>query len=185
MTILINELLRYAEIEAEEESEVRTTDVGEAVAEVLENLKVEMLRSGAEVCTDELPLVSARPAGLVLLFQNLIVNAIHYCRDEPPRVRIEVSDADDAWLFRVIDNGAGIRPEDQSRVFQMFARAHEDLRPRGTGIGLAMCRRIVENFGGRIGVESQPGLGSTFFFTLPKAEGVVEQPRAKGAPAPV
>jgi signal transduction histidine kinase len=114
---------------------------------------------------------------MLLLLQNLVGNAIHYRRDERPQIDIEVSDSGDSWLFRVADNGAGIQPEDRSRIFEMFSRAHTDLRPTGTGIGLAMCRRIVEDLGGRIWVESQPGVGSNFFFTLPKADNVPEQPQ--------
>jgi signal transduction histidine kinase len=185
MTNLINELLQYAEIEAEEQqSEPKPTDCGEVIAWALENLAVDIAKSGAEVFWDQLPVVSARPAGLLLLFQNLIGNAIHYRRAQPLRVCVAASDVDDGWLFRVADNGAGIEPEDQARIFRMFARAHEKLRPRGTGIGLAMCRRIVESFGGRIWVESQPGVGSTFFFTLPKAGKAAEQPEGEGHAVP-
>jgi signal transduction histidine kinase len=169
MKDLINELLRYAEIEAEDESEPQPTPCDAVISQVLENLTVEITKSGAEILYSQLPVVLAKPTGLLLLLQNLIGNAIHYRGKRRPQIRIEASDADDFWLFRVADNGAGIPPEDQTRIFQMFVRAHEQLRPRGTGIGLAMCRRIVEDGGGRIWVESQPGCGSTFFFTLPKA----------------
>jgi signal transduction histidine kinase len=175
MTSLINELLRYAEIEHEEESELRPTSCDEALTQALENLTIEINRSGAEIQYGQLPVVMAKRTGLVLLLQNLIGNAVHYRGNRRPRIRIEATDTDEGWLLRVIDNGAGIRPEDQTRIFQMFERAHRELRPRGTGIGLGMCRRIMEDFGGRIWVESQPGVGSTFFFTLRKV-GTVEQP---------
>jgi signal transduction histidine kinase len=174
MTTLINELLRYAEIDAEEEAEPQSTPCDGILTRVLENLNVDITRSGAEIVHGQLPVVLARPAGLLLLLQNLVGNAIHYRGKQRPRIRIEASDTDEEWLFQVADNGAGVHPEDQSRIFQMFVRAHQELRPRGTGIGLAMCRRIVEDSGGRIWVESQPGRGSTFFFTLPKV-GTVEE----------
>ena len=122
---------------------------------------------------------------MLLLLQNLIGNAIHYRGKQRPQILVKASDADEEWLFQVADNGAGIQPEDRLRIFQMFVRAHQELRPRGTGIGLAMCRRIVEDMGGRIWVESQPGRGSTFFFTLPKV-GTVEESqkdRAQTMPA--
>lgn len=171
MRNLINELLRYAEVEVEEEAaEFAPIDCDKVVAQVLESLEMSTASSGVDICTDPLPTVMARPTGLFLLFQNLIGNAIHYRRDVPLRISIQACDSDQGWQFRVTDNGAGIRPEDQTRIFEMFGRAHETLRPRGTGIGLAMCRRIVEIFGGDIWVESEPGVGSTFFFTLPKAE---------------
>ena len=186
MTNLINELLRYAEIQAEEEeAALEPTDCGEVVTQVLENLKADILSSGADIRTGQLPTVLARPAGMSLLFQNLVRNAIHYRRNQPLRITIEASDSAEGWQFGVTDNGAGIRPEDQTRIFQMFARAHEALRPRGTGIGLAMCRRIVEKFGGRIWVESEPEVGSAFFFTLPKAEESAVQPADHDRAVPV
>lgn len=168
MTNLINELLSYAEMEAEEETEPQPTPCDAVIRQATENLALDVASSGAEISYGQLPVVLARPTGLLLLLQNLIGNAIHYRREERPQIQIEASDAGERWLFSVTDNGAGIEPEDQTRVFQMFVRAHAALRPRGTGIGLAMCRRIVEDCGGRIWVESQPGCGSTFFFTLPK-----------------
>ena len=185
MTNLINELLSYAEMESEEESEPQPTPCDEVIRQVLENLTVEITRNGAEILYGQLPVVLAKPTSLLLLLQNLIGNAIHYRREQRPRIQIEATDADDRWLFRMADNGAGIQPEDQTRIFQMFVRAHAELRPRGTGIGLAMCRRIVEDCGGRIWVESQPGSGSTFLFTLPKPGTVQEPPtdRAQAVPA--
>ena len=168
MASLINELLHYALAGSEEEPELVPTDCSEVIAKALASLELEISQNAAVIHCDQLPVVSARPSLLLLVFQNLVGNAIHYRRDQRPEISINVLDKGDHWLFGVADNGAGIQPEDRSRIFEMFARAHAELRPGGTGIGLAMCRRIVEDLGGRIWVESQPGVGSNFLFTLPK-----------------
>jgi len=111
----------------------------------------------------------------VQLMLNLISNALKYRGTDPPRVRVsaERSAAGDAWTFAVRDNGIGIARRHQEQIFEMFKRLHDQKEIPGTGIGLAVCRRVVQRHGGTIWVESEPGRGSTFFFTIAAAEGDV------------
>ena len=118
-----------------------------------------------------LPTVHSDPGQLVQLFQNLVANALKFRRGEPPRVTIDCVRADGAWRFSVEDNGIGIEPEYRERVFAIFQRLHgRDTHP-GTGIGLAICHRIVERHGGRIWIESADGPGVRFVFTFPAFDG--------------
>jgi signal transduction histidine kinase len=166
MAGLINELLQYAEVGSDESAQ-QSISCREVLDAALANLQAQIAASDARVEYGDLPTVSANPSTLTLVFQNLISNAIYYRRDVAPEIRIDACPQQGEWQFTVTDNGAGIPAEDVSRIFEMFARAHADLRPQGTGIGLAMCRRIVEEHGGRIWVESEPGVGSRFCFTIP------------------
>jgi light-regulated signal transduction histidine kinase (bacteriophytochrome) len=124
--------------------------------------------SGASVSIAILPTVHADATQLIQLFQNLIGNALKYRHESAPEVHVDARPADEAWLFSVQDNGIGIEPQYFERIFQMFQRLHTREEYSGTGIGLAICRRIVERHGGRIWVESQPGRGSTFLFAIPR-----------------
>ena len=102
------------------------------------------------------------------LFQNLIGNAIKFCRDRPPEIRVGAEWGNGRWTLSVQDNGIGIEPQYRERIFQIFQRLHKRGEYPGTGIGLAICKKIVDGAGGRIWVESEPGKGSTFSFTLPQ-----------------
>jgi signal transduction histidine kinase len=131
------------------------------------NLQVAIEESGAVVTHDPLPTLMADGTQLVQLFQNLIGNAIKFRSDVPPEIHIGVERTDSEWRFSVRDNGIGIDPQHHDRIFMIFQRLHSREEYPGTGIGLAICKRIVERHGGRIWVESQPGKGATFYFTIP------------------
>ena len=142
----------------------------EVLEQTLVNLKVAIEESDAKVTCDELPTVMADSTQLGQVFQNLIANAIKFREEDPPRVRISAIKSDEEWLFSVCDNGIGIDPQYTDRIFRVFQRLHTREEYAGTGIGLAICRRIVERHGGRIWVVSGLGRGSTFCFTLPEGD---------------
>ncbi len=145
-------------------------DAQKVFSEAVANLQPIIQESHAIVTADELPTVPLEPAWLMQVLQNLISNAIKYRGHEPPRVHVGVERAHGYFRLSVRDNGVGIKPEYQERVFAVFKRLHGREVP-GTGIGLAICRKIVERHGGRIWVESAgPGAGSTFYFTIPERE---------------
>jgi len=134
----------------------------------LSNLQVAIEEKGAEVTHDPLPTVPGDDTQLLQLFQNLIGNAIKFCDEEQPRVHVSATEHDEDWLFSFSDNGIGIDPQFKERIFVIFQRLHGKGEYKGTGIGLAVCKRIVERHGGRIWVESELGKGATFCFTIPK-----------------
>jgi PAS domain S-box-containing protein len=144
-----------------------------AVEEALQNLHAAIQEGSAEVKTGPLPAVTADRTQLRQLFQNLIGNAIKFRSSAPPMISVGVEEKGEEWQFAVSDNGIGIAPEHTQAIFAIFQRLHTRTEYPGNGIGLAICKRIVERHGGRIWVESQPGEGSTFRFTIPvrKAEG--------------
>ena len=143
--------------------------VHESLQEAMGNLELAIQERDAHVTADPLPNAMADQSQLTLLFQNLIGNAMKYCTARVPMVHIGVCDTGSQFEFSVQDNGIGIEPQYKDRVFQIFQRLHNRREYSGTGIGLALCRRIVERFGGEIWLESTPGRGSTFYFTLNKA----------------
>jgi light-regulated signal transduction histidine kinase (bacteriophytochrome) len=130
-------------------------------------LKIAIQDSGASVSRGALPHIRIYEFQLEQLFQNLIANAIRYRGDDSPRIRIAAERQGDVWRFSVQDNGIGIEPQFQEQIFGIFKRLHSKTEYPGTGMGLAICQRIVERTGGRIWVESEPGKGSTFYFTIP------------------
>ena len=135
----------------------------------LANLAETIAEAGAVVTAEPLPVLRADLSQLAQLFQNLISNALKFRSERPPRIHIGVLREEGRWRFSVRDNGIGIDPQYGGRIFEIFQRLHTRSRYPGTGIGLAICKRIVEHLGGRIWVESRPGEGSTFYFTI--AEG--------------
>jgi light-regulated signal transduction histidine kinase (bacteriophytochrome) len=133
------------------------------------NLQMAVSEAQAQVTHDRLPLVVGDGSQLIQLFQNLIGNSLKFRGTEIPSVHVSAHDSGREWLFTVRDNGIGIDPQHAQKIFVMFQRLHMRSEYPGTGIGLAICKKIVEYHGGRIWVESHPGCGSTFYFTLPKA----------------
>jgi light-regulated signal transduction histidine kinase (bacteriophytochrome) len=133
-----------------------------------ENLHKAIDESGVIVSVGALPVIQADATQMTQLFQNLLGNALKYRNEHAPHVRVDARPAEKSWLFSVQDNGIGIEPQYFERIFQMFQRLHTREKYSGTGIGLAICRRIVERHGGRIWVESEPGQGSTFLFAIPR-----------------
>ena len=125
--------------------------------------------------------MTANPLHLAQLFQNLISNALKYRSNQPPRIAVSALEQEQNWLFTVEDNGIGIQPEYQAQIFGIFKRLHGSEYP-GTGIGLAICKKIVDRHGGSIWVESEPGKGSRFSFTLPRAAGDSLRTRSSAAP---
>jgi PAS domain S-box-containing protein len=171
MQRLIQDLLSYSRA-GTNIGTLRKISVERTLEEAITNLQVTIKESGAVVTHDSLPAMVTDDAQLVQLFQNLIGNAIKYRGAEAPRVHVSATNnAGQEWIFSVRDNGIGIEPQYFERIFILFQRLHGQQEFEGTGIGLAMCRKIVGRLGGRIWVESQPNLGSTFFFALPTGGG--------------
>jgi PAS domain S-box-containing protein len=168
METLLRDLLAYSQVGSGNAGPVMPVEVGEVMRKVMLNLQASVDQCGAKVSWNGLPTVQAHETRILQVLQNLVGNGIKYHREDPPRVRIEAERRQGDWLFSVEDNGIGIKPEYAQQVFGIFKRLHGRDYP-GTGIGLAICLRIVEGYGGRIWVESTPGKGSTFYFTLPQA----------------
>ncbi|MCH8147608.1 MAG: AAA family ATPase [Planctomycetes bacterium] len=171
MKTLIADLLTYSRVGTRSKP-FAPTDCQRILDRVLLGLKIAIEESGAKITCDSLPTVMGDETQLAQLFQNLIGNAIKFCKNETPQIHIGVQQQDQDWCFSVRDNGIGIAEEHQARVFQIFQRLHARDEYSGTGIGLAVCKKTVECHGGRIWVESEPGSGSTFQFTIPIQESV-------------
>jgi PAS domain S-box-containing protein len=166
MNALITALLELAQVNSRAARNV-PVETSAACRVAVDNLSTVIEESGAEVTFGEFPVVLGDEAQLAQLFQNLIGNAIKFRGPRSPVVTIDARRDDATWLFSVQDNGIGIEPAQHQRVFQIFQRLHTREKYPGTGIGLSICQRIVERHGGRIWIESTPGCGTTFFFTLP------------------
>lgn len=169
MERLVKDLLAYTQSANRDGESVETSDAAAALEQALSILSSNINEADAAVTYDALPTVRIPAVQLEQLFQNLIGNAIKYRRDnEAPRIHVGAEREDQHWRFAVCDNGIGIPPEYKERIFGIFKRLHTEGKYAGTGIGLAICQRIVERSGGRIWVESEgEGKGSTFYFTLP------------------
>ena len=163
---LLKALLAYWEVTEREQNSFASVDCCAVLTKALLNLQAAIAESGAIVTSDPLPTVVAEEVMLLQLFQNLISNSIKYRGEETPRIHVSAERDGNEWLIAVRDNGIGIDPQDTDRVFGMFKRLHGSEIP-GTGIGLALCKKIVERQGGRIWVESESGRGATFKFTIP------------------
>jgi signal transduction histidine kinase len=166
MQALIQDLLAYSRVGAKGRG-FEPVNCNEAFGRAVSNLYASIGESAALVSHDELPVIQADATQMVQVFQNLVGNGIKFKGADPPRVHVSaVRNADD-WVFSVRDNGIGIEPRYAERIFVIFQRLHRPEDYPGNGIGLALCRKIVERHGGEIWLESQPGQGSTFFFSIP------------------
>ena len=170
MKQLIEDLLAYSRV-GTRGHDFEPADSGAALAKALANLRGAQESSGAKVTHDAMPEVIADGAQLTQLFQNLLGNAMKFHGDEPPRIHVGAETRDEVWVFTVRDNGIGLDTQYADRIFMMFQRLHNKAEYPGTGIGLAICKKIVDRHGGRIWVESTPGKGCTFGFTLPRTHG--------------
>jgi len=174
MQALIKDLLEYSRLDLHG----RTFDpvsCETALAAAIANLKVAIEENQATITQDPLPEVLGDSVQLIQVFQNLLGNALKFRGAVPPHIHVAVRDKEPDWLFSVSDNGIGIDPKDFQRIFVIFQRLHTREEYPGTGMGLAICKRIVERHGGRMRVESKSGEGSAFFFTLPKIKRLPEE----------
>jgi len=167
MSTLVEDLLTFARTGQHEPP--GRVDLQQAVTQALQNLAVDIQATGAKVTVDRLPVLRSNEIELVRLFQNLIGNAVKYRREGPPEIHVSAEQRGPEWVIRIEDNGVGIAPEDHARVFKPFVRLASRDVP-GTGLGLAVCKKIIEGLGGKIWVESELGAGSSFFFTMAAAE---------------
>jgi PAS domain S-box-containing protein len=167
MKTLINDLLAFSRVATQAQPLVRT-DCEVVLANALANLSVAISESGAVVTHDRLPVVEADPSQLTQLFQNLIGNGIKFRGERSPAIHVGAESQAGVWTLSVTDNGIGIEQKYFERIFQVFQRLHTRSEYQGTGIGLAICKKIVERHGGRIWIESKQGNGSAFRFTLPQ-----------------
>jgi PAS domain S-box-containing protein len=170
MKRLIEDLLAYSRV-GTRGKELQPTDCETALKKALTNLRAAIEESHAVVTHDPLPTVAADDVQLVQLFQNLVGNAIKFRNHEAPRVHVSAEEQTESWIFGVKDNGIGIDPQYFDRIFMVFQCLHAKGEYPGTGIGLAICKKVLERHGGRIWVESEPGKGSKFCFALPKKGG--------------
>ncbi len=166
MDDLVNDLLEFSRV-GTRKAPMEPTDMQAVLDQTLATLKMRIVETGATVTQGRMPTIIADRAQMMQLMQNLIDNALKFHGSVSPQVSVSATRADGGWVFSVKDNGIGIEPKHQEKVFELFARLHTREEFEGTGIGLAVCRKIVERHGGKIWVESEPGKGSTFYFSIP------------------
>ncbi len=163
---LIEDLLTYARAGTGEQTWVKV-DLNQVVAQVMSDLESAIAKTNAKITVQDLPQILINSQEIHHLWQNLLENAIKYHGVETPQIEVTATRQEPEWLFAIADNGIGIAAEFQSQIFDVFQRLHPtDVYP-GSGMGLAICRKIVQRYGGKIWVESESGQGSTFYFTLP------------------
>lgn len=165
MSRLINDLLQYSRVGTHGRP-LEATDCAAVFRLACDNLRVAIEEAGANISSDPLPTVLGDETQLLQLFQNLLGNALKFRGEQPIRVHVGVEKQNGEWVFRISDNGIGIDPQFAERIFIIFQRLHGRSEYPGTGIGLAICKKIVERHGGRIWVESEPGAGASFYFSL-------------------
>ncbi len=169
MQALLSDLLAYSRVSGRGKP-LALVDAADVVEDAIANLRIAIREANAEVTRDALPTILADPVQLVQVFQNLIGNAIKFRDGGPPLVHVSAERRGQAWIFSVRDNGIGIAAEHQERIFDPFQRLHERDKYPGTGMGLTISKRIVDRHGGRVWVESEPGKGSCFHFSILEAD---------------
>lgn len=170
MRQLIIDLLAYAKVGRNDQA-FTVVSLEAVLRQVLANLELPIQESHVTITNEPLPIVWAAKTQMVQLFQNLLSNAIKFRNQTNPQIHITARQDETQWIIQITDNGIGIDPKLSEKIFVIFQRLHTRQEYPGTGIGLAICKKIVQNHGGTIGVESEPGVGSTFTFTLPAASG--------------
>ena len=168
MNTLIDDLLAYVQASSDLAPPSEAVSLQSALDEALLNLSAAIAESGAAVSHDAMPGLPVAPVHARQLFQNLIGNALKYHSAAPPVIHVGARQEGTMWIFSVQDNGIGIAPEHREKVFELCKRLHAASQYPGTGIGLAICKKLVERYGGRIWVESELGKGATFFFSIPE-----------------
>ena len=169
LNALLNDLLSYAHASSIPEAAFESVDALPPLRAALENLAGAIQESNAEITIGDMPTVRMRESHLSQVFQNLIGNAIKYRKpDEPVQIRLSARSVDGRWIFSIADNGIGVPPAYKETIFGIFKRLHPNSKYSGAGMGLAICKRIVERYGGRIWVESETGCGANFFFSIPE-----------------
>jgi light-regulated signal transduction histidine kinase (bacteriophytochrome) len=169
MKTLINDLLKFSRVGTTVE-EISEVDCNLLIKNVIKVYEEKINESGAKINVNKLPVVRANKTQVEQLFQNLIGNALKYRGNDVPCIEIGASDQAAGWVFYIKDNGIGIEKKFYDKVFVIFQRLHGKNEYGGTGIGLAICKKIVERHGGKIWIESEPGNGTTFYFNFPKPE---------------
>lgn len=167
MRSLIDDLLQYSRIETKAKP-FAPVSMNKVLERVLKILKVPIQENGADLVIEPLPTIMADESQMVQVFQNLISNAIKFRGEDSPKIHVFASQANRDWTFAVQDNGIGMNVAYSDKIFQMFQRLHSAHEYPGTGVGLAIVKKIVERHGGRVWVESEEGKGATFYFTVPK-----------------
>ena len=165
MRAMIRDLLEYSRMDVDKE--FKPVSLNEALEKAIELLSDKIKSNNAVITSSDLPVVKGVETQFVRLFQNLLSNAIKYRSDDDPEISIESEKRGEFYVIRVEDNGMGIEPKHKDKIFEFMERLHSNDEIEGTGIGLSSCKRIVENHGGEMGVESDAGKGSTFYFTIP------------------
>lgn len=173
MHALLEDLLKYSRASNFDNIPRQLVDCNSVLTKTLANLEMALQEGGASIASEVLPIVTAHETHMIQLFQNLISNAIRYRSARPLEIKINAVRQENDWLFSVADNGIGIDPKFSDQIFLLFRRLH-GVEYSGTGIGLALCQRVVQHYGGRIWVESEVDRGATFYFTLPVAETPIE-----------
>ena len=166
---LLVDLLAYTQVADDRQGKANPIDLNHVFQIAVANCRAAADDAKATITSDHLPVVRGQEPHFIQLFQNLISNGLKYRGEQPPRIHVSVGQQDGVWRIAVKDNGIGIAPEYHRQVFSMFKRLHGKNIP-GTGIGLAICQRVVDRYGGKIWVESQENEGATFYFTLPPAQ---------------